>query len=127
MHDELTDLMQDLRDRVRAASGPDRDLDAEISWRLAPEIPGAGLRPRGGAGDGPAPSGPTVFGGLFPDWRTRDDVVPRYTGSVDAALALAGENAEAALRHALDHPHSGTRPLGVGLALGIVQFVVDRL
>jgi hypothetical protein len=114
--------MKDLQQRVSAAKGPDRDLDAEISWRLTPEIPG---RERGADADGRQPTGPEVFDELFPNWRAREDIVPRYTASLDAALALAGARAETALRQALDRQDRASLTLTVALALGVISHYLE--
>lgn len=126
MQAELMDQMQELAASVRVASGPDRDLDAEISWRLAPEsaaLQGGGLSVRNGD---PHLSGTAVFSGLFPDWLTREDVVPRYTASLDAALELAGDEAEAALRYAVDHGRRPGLAYTCALALAVLAYLLDR-
>jgi hypothetical protein len=114
--------MKDLQQRVAAAKGPDRDLDAEISWRLSPEIPG---RDRGEDTGKLQPTGPEVFDELCPNWRAQEDIVPRYTSSLDAALALAGARAETALRQALDRKDRASLTLTVALALGVIGHYLE--
>jgi hypothetical protein len=125
MDDGFSNVMTDLQQLVRAANGPDRDLDAEISWRLTPESPlgqSAGL-PKWDE----HLSGPKVFDGLFPEWREREDIVPPYTGSLDAAIGLAGPLGEAALRHALDQERRTDLPLAAALALGVLTYFLDQI
>lgn len=74
--------MTDLAERIEAATGPDRELDAEIDallgWRRV--------------------DNPTFAGGLIDMWHSpdgrmcrRDERLHAYTGSIDAAMMLLPE------------------------------------
>ena len=112
-------VISDLRARLAVVTAPDRELDAEISWRLGPPAPPS-----------QAPvalnlaadiTGPKVFDAMVSDWRERDDIVPRYTASVDAALGLAGAGGLAILRRAVARPLRADLPLTPALAIHILD------
>lgn len=81
-----TATLSPLHQRVREASGPDRELDAEL-YVLLEVIPNDGRVSTYGPYD-PAFS-PYLVAGTKIDWlpTTREDA-PYYTASIDAALAL---------------------------------------
>lgn len=97
----MSDTLLELAARCEAATGPDRELDAEVHRVVG---------------------GLTVYDVLTPKGDIRDDV-PRYTGSLDSSKSLKPEgwiwfasDGDEGGPYAFVHEQSDTRPSGVRCA-----------
>lgn len=95
----MTDLSE-LLERVKAATGPDRDLDAAIGKALGAEFKARNVHRRG-----------HYIGGKPVLLRVAEDY-PRFTASVDATLALV-ERCLPGWRYDIHSPRFGTPFEGV--------------